>query len=185
MADVDGVVKVEMPGDRGQVVGVVVHVVTIGSLGGAAVSTPVGSNDPVAMVEEEQHLGVPVVSRKGPAVAEHDGLPRPPVLVEDLDAIGTGDRAHARFSCLEVMRKTAVAVWICWNCLSAHAGRTKDCQVWDIDARGPRAICGSAPDGTLTEGLTVEHSPCVPCRTRHLLLTTQSHVPKMVGDERS
>jgi hypothetical protein len=96
VADVNGVVEIEMCGQRGQVIGVMVHVVTIAGLRGAAVPTPVVGNDPVAMVQEEQHLAVPVVSRKRPAMTEHDCLARPPVLVEDLRAIGSGDRAHSQ-----------------------------------------------------------------------------------------
>src|SRR6202022_923972 len=41
-----------------------------------------------------QHLGVPIVARKRPAVAENNRLARTPVLVEDLRAIGRSDRAH-------------------------------------------------------------------------------------------
>ena len=95
VADVNGVVEIEMCGHRGQVVGVVVHVVAIAGLGGAAVPTPVVGDHPVAVAEEEQHLGVPVVRRQRPAVTEHDRLARPPVLVEDLGAVGSGDRAHS------------------------------------------------------------------------------------------
>ena len=93
--DVDGVVEIEMGGQRGQVVGVVVHVVTVAGLRGAPVPAPVMGDDAVAVLQEEQHLGVPVVGRQRPAVAEDDRLARAPVLVEDLRAIGRGDRAHA------------------------------------------------------------------------------------------
>ena len=95
VSDVDGVVEVEMGGQRSQVVGVVVHVVTVAGLRGASVPAPVMGDDAVAVLEEEQHLGVPVVARERPAVAEDDRLARAPVLVEDLRAIGRGDRSHA------------------------------------------------------------------------------------------
>ena len=74
VADVDGVVEIEMGGQGGQVIGVMVHVVTAAGLRGAAVPTAVVGNHPVAMVQEEQHLGVPIVSRKGPTVTEDDRL---------------------------------------------------------------------------------------------------------------
>ena len=74
VADVDRVVEIEMFGQRGQVIGVVVHVVTIAGLRRAAVPTPVVGDHPVAVAQEEQHLGVPVVSRKRPAVTEDDRL---------------------------------------------------------------------------------------------------------------
>ena len=95
VSDVDGVVKIEMSGHRGEIVGVVVHVVTVAGLGRPAVSPAVMGDDPVAVLEEEQHLGVPVVGGQRPAVAEDDRLARSPVLVEDLRAVCRGDRAHA------------------------------------------------------------------------------------------
>ena len=93
--DMDGVPQVEMGSHRSQVVGVVIHVVTVAGLRGASVPAPVMGDDTVAVLQEEQHLGVPVVSRKRPAVAEDNRLARAPVLVEDLRAIGRRDRAHA------------------------------------------------------------------------------------------
>src|SRR5436190_6988647 len=72
-----------------------VHVVAVAGLRGAPVPTPVMGDDPVPVVQEEQHLGVPIVGRERPAVAENDRLARAPVLEEDLRAIGRGDRAHA------------------------------------------------------------------------------------------
>src|SRR5690348_5571466 len=56
---------------------------------------PVMGDDPVAVLQEEQHLGVPVVGRKRPAMAEDNRLARAPVLVEDLRAIGRRNRTHA------------------------------------------------------------------------------------------
>ena len=94
VADVHGVVEVEVRDYRGQVVGVVVHVVPVAGLGRAAVAPAVGGHDPVALTQEEQELGVPVVGRERPAVTEDDRLPRAPVLVEDLGAIRRGDRSH-------------------------------------------------------------------------------------------
>src|SRR5664279_5493523 len=55
---------------------------------------PIMGDDPIAVLQEEQHLGIPVVTRKRPAVAEDDRLPCPPVLVEDLRAICRRDRGH-------------------------------------------------------------------------------------------
>jgi hypothetical protein len=93
--DVDRVVQVEVLGDRGQVVGVVVHVVAVAGLGGASVPAPVMGDDAVAAQQEEQQLGVPVIGRQRPAVAEDNRLARAPVLVEDLGAIGRRDRTLA------------------------------------------------------------------------------------------
>ena len=63
--------------------------------GSSVRAAPVVGDHAVAVLEEEQHLGVPVVARKRPAVTEDDRLARAPVLVEDLRAVRRGDRAHA------------------------------------------------------------------------------------------
>jgi hypothetical protein len=94
MADVNGVLQIEMCRQRGQVVGVVVHVVAVAGLGGSPVAAPVMGDDAIAVLDEEQHLRVPVVSGQGPAVAEHDRLAGTPVFVEDLGAVICGDGAH-------------------------------------------------------------------------------------------
>ena len=54
------------------------------------------------MLEEEQHLSVPIVGRQRPTVAEHDRLTFASVLVEDLDAVLGGERRHACDSFLEL-----------------------------------------------------------------------------------
>ena len=94
VADMDRIVEIKVRSHRSQIVGVVVHVMTNGSLGGSPVAAAVVRDDPVAVVEEEQHLGVPVVGRQWPAMAEHDRLTGTPVLVEDLESFGGGDCTH-------------------------------------------------------------------------------------------
>src|SRR3954447_23777041 len=68
---------------------------TVTGLRGPAVSSAVVGDDAVAALKEEQHLGVPVVGRERPAMAEDDRFARAPVLVEDLRAVGRGYRGHA------------------------------------------------------------------------------------------
>ena len=70
----NGVVKIEMAGHGGQVVGVVIHVVAVAGLAGAAVAAAVMGDDAIAVLEEEQHLRVPVIGGQRPAVVEMDGL---------------------------------------------------------------------------------------------------------------
>ena len=89
-----------MCGQRRQVVGVVIHVMAVGGLRGAAMAAPVVRDDAIAVLEEEQHLRVPIIGRQRPAVAEHDGLTFAPVLVEDLNAVFGGDRVHVSLSFL-------------------------------------------------------------------------------------
>ncbi|CAM5601104.1 hypothetical protein SFUMM280S_08181 [Streptomyces fumanus] len=55
-------------------------------------------DDTVAVVEEEEQLGVPVVRAQRPAVVEHDRPARTPVLVEDLGAVPGGDVRLVRSS---------------------------------------------------------------------------------------
>src|SRR5437762_2701566 len=85
MANVDGITQIEMRDDRGGVRGVVVHVVTIADLARPAMAAPVMRNDAIALLQEVEHLGVPVVGAKRPAMMEDDGLrvPGTPVLVVD------------------------------------------------------------------------------------------------------
>ena len=59
-----------------------VHVVSVSDLGRTTVSASVCGDHPVTVLQEEQHLGVPVVGRERPAMAEHDRLSRPPILVK-------------------------------------------------------------------------------------------------------
>ena len=93
--NMDSALEIEMCSQCSQVVGVMVHVVTVAGLRGASVPAPVMGDDAVAVPQEEQHLGIPIIGRKRPTMTEHNRLARPPILVEDLRAIGRGDRAHA------------------------------------------------------------------------------------------
>ena len=85
MADMDGVLQIEMRGKRGLVMGVVIHIVAIGDLGQTPM-TPAAGDHAIAMLQEEQHLRVPVVGQR-PAMAEHNRLTGTPVLVVDLNAV--------------------------------------------------------------------------------------------------
>src|SRR5713226_6365747 len=73
-----------------------IHVMAATGLGGAAMAAPVVGYDAIAVLEEEQHMRVPVICRQRPAVAEHDRLTCTPVLVEDLNAVFGCDGSHAR-----------------------------------------------------------------------------------------
>src|SRR2546426_12797712 len=60
-----------------------IHVMAAIGLGGTAMAAPVVGYDTIALLEEEQHLHVPIIVRQRPAVAKHDGLSFAPVLVVD------------------------------------------------------------------------------------------------------
>src|SRR5258706_14510786 len=96
MTDVDGVLQIEMRGQSREVVGIVVRGMAVAGLAGAAVAPAVMGDDAIAVIEEEQHLRVPVIGRQRPAMAEYDGLTFAPVLVEDLGAVVCGDLWHGR-----------------------------------------------------------------------------------------
>src|SRR5438445_13316298 len=95
MADMDGILEVEMRYECRDIGGIGVHLVADIRLGRAAMAAPIVGDDAVALCQEEQHLGVPVVAAQWPAMMEDDGLTGSPVLVENLRAVLGGDRAAA------------------------------------------------------------------------------------------
>src|SRR5712691_9978502 len=90
--------EVEMRGQRCQVVGVMIHVLAAIGLGGTAMSAPVVGYDAIAVLEEEQHLRVPIIGRQRPDVAKQNGLSFAPVLVVDLRPIFRHNCRHVMFS---------------------------------------------------------------------------------------
>jgi hypothetical protein len=51
-------------------------------------------NHPKSLLEEEHHLGVPIVGRERPSVMEHQRLAATPILEVDLGPIVRRDEAH-------------------------------------------------------------------------------------------
>ena len=60
--------------DGGNIGGVVVHVVAVADLARPAVAASIVGDDAIAVFQEVEHLGVPVVGAQRPAMMEHDGL---------------------------------------------------------------------------------------------------------------
>src|SRR5262249_42871954 len=89
------VLEVEMLREGREVVGVVVRVMSIRTLARPSMPAAVMGDDPIAMVQEEQDLGVPVVGRQGPSMREDEGLAGAPVLVENGRAVGGDDLGHS------------------------------------------------------------------------------------------
>src|SRR5437762_13182924 len=106
MADVNRIFQVEMIGDRFQIVGIVVHVVSAASLSRATMSAPIIRNDAEAFAEEKKHLRVPIISRERPAVTEDNGLSAAPVLIIDVDVcsvfFSNCDVWHTEFPSVEL-----------------------------------------------------------------------------------
>lgn len=100
MTDMHRALGTELLDHRGRVIGVVIHVVAVPDLAGAAVATAIMRDNAEALVHEKHHLRVPVVGTERPAVVEMDdlGVARAPVLVEDLDAVFGSDRSHVLVS---------------------------------------------------------------------------------------
>jgi len=98
MADQRRVADVEGFQDRGEVVGVAVHVVAGPGLAGPAVPAAVVRDRPVAVLGQEDHLAVPRVGAERPAVRERDDRALAPVLVKQFRAVVGPDSTHLRFS---------------------------------------------------------------------------------------
>src|SRR6266567_490087 len=94
MTNMDGVLQIKMRGQSRKVVGIVIHVMAVARLSGPAVASSVMGDDAIAVLEEEQHLRVPVIGRQRPTMAEDDGLTGAPVLVVDIDAVFGLDGRH-------------------------------------------------------------------------------------------
>jgi len=50
-----------MRGEFGEVIGIVIHIVSVAGLARSSVTSTIMGNDAIAMIQEEHHLGVPVV----------------------------------------------------------------------------------------------------------------------------
>src|SRR5207249_10845739 len=85
MTNVHGFLQIKMRGQSRKVVGIVIHVMAVTGLGRPAVASSVMGDYAIAVFEEEQHLRVPVIGRKRPAVAEDDGLSFAPIFIIDVD----------------------------------------------------------------------------------------------------
>src|SRR3979490_1547077 len=71
-----------------------IHVMAVARLAGPAVAAAVMGDDSIAVIQEEQHLPVPVIGRQRPAVREHHRLSGAPVLVVDFNAVFGFDGCH-------------------------------------------------------------------------------------------
>src|SRR6266850_19980 len=92
--------EVEVCGQRRYVVSVMIHVMPGAALGGAAMAAPVVGDDTIAVLEEEQHLRVPVIRTQRPPMVEDDRLRvlRAPILVENLYTVFGSNCVHLNLS---------------------------------------------------------------------------------------
>src|SRR5690606_12937939 len=96
VANMDGILQVKCFDDGESVGSVMVHIVTVGDLSGAAMAAAVVSNDTIALGEEEQHLAIPIVRGERPSVVEDNwlGILRAPVLIKNVNAVFGGNDSH-------------------------------------------------------------------------------------------
>ena len=64
--------------------------------------TAIMSDHPVAALEEEHHLCIPVVRRQRPTVMEKERLACSPILEVDLRAVFHCNRSHVSSPCVSV-----------------------------------------------------------------------------------
>src|SRR5580704_13515918 len=87
-----------------------IHVMAAIGLRGTAMSAPVVGYHAIVVIEEEQHLSVPIIGRQRPTVAEYNRLPFTPVLVVDLRAVFRRDRSHGMFSFLTFVLGSSLSI---------------------------------------------------------------------------
>jgi hypothetical protein len=102
MADMYGIAQIEVLYNGSGISGVMVHIVAFWHLAWATVTAAIESDNPVAVLGEEQHLGIPVIGAEWPVMVKNDWLAAAPIFAEDLDAV-------LRSHCLHDMRRTG------WN----------------------------------------------------------------------
>src|SRR6202043_4123082 len=111
MANMDGIFQIEMRCKSRQVIGIMVHIVAVGGLSGAAVPTAIMGDHPIAVMQEKQHLVIPVVRAERPTMAENYRLSFTPVLVVDLCTVFGRDSSHESFLLSNMLFKQNRCDW--------------------------------------------------------------------------
>src|SRR2546428_11857651 len=83
-----------MRGERGEVIGIVIHIVAVAGLARSSVTSTIMGDDAIAMSRQEHNLGVPIVGRQRPSVRKDDGLAAAPIFVIDLRSVLSRDCRH-------------------------------------------------------------------------------------------
>src|SRR6266853_3864528 len=125
MPDVNRILQIKMIGDGLQIIGIVVHVMSVAGLTRATMSAAISRNDAIAFAEEKEHLDVPVIGRERPAVTEDNRLSAAPVFIIDLYSVLSGNRVSFPFFrrgfCLRRWRIRSRGV-------SGHRGKSGNCR---------------------------------------------------------
>jgi hypothetical protein len=68
MTDMYRIPEVQVRGHSGEVIGIVIHVMTDGRLRRASMTSAVVRNDPETSIQEKHHLRIPVIRGQRPAM---------------------------------------------------------------------------------------------------------------------
>src|SRR5205807_5857896 len=104
MADMHRISQIERCDECREVIGIGIQIVAVPGLAGSAVAATVMRDAAVALRGQEEHLVLERVGAERPAMAEHDRLPRSPILEIDLRAVVRRDRAHV---CVSLSKKSS------------------------------------------------------------------------------
>jgi len=63
VSDVDCILEIQVRRDRRKIVGIVIHVVSVGGLSRASMAATIVRNDAISVTQKEHHLGIPIVGR--------------------------------------------------------------------------------------------------------------------------
>jgi hypothetical protein len=96
MPNEDDVRQVEMRQQFCQIVGIMIHIVAIPRLTGAAMSAPIVRDAAETTLRKEKHLVFESVRAERPTMTKYDGPTGAPILVVNLGAISGGESAHVR-----------------------------------------------------------------------------------------
>src|SRR2546426_12841137 len=102
-----------MRGERGEVIGVVIHIVSVAGLARSSVTSSIMCDDSIAMIQEKHHLSVPVIRTQRPAMAEDNWLSFSPILVIDLRAVFSRDCRHKNISFRACTCQDLKGVFVC------------------------------------------------------------------------
>ena len=111
MSNKDDPIQVQLLKQFGKVVCIGVHVIAGPGLIRASMAATIVRDYAKSMGAKEEHLRVPSIRRKRPSMAEHDGLPRAPILEIDPRAIVCVKKTHSHLSLLQAPRRRSRVVF--------------------------------------------------------------------------
>jgi hypothetical protein len=77
VTDMHGILEVQVRGQRRQVIGIVIHIVTVCRLARASMAAAVMGDDPIAAIQEENELRIQSSEESGQPCESTIGVPLP------------------------------------------------------------------------------------------------------------